>query len=268
MAMQVNVYAKDGTKQSAVSLPAVFSELVREEVIARAVLAHYSRLRQAYGASPLAGKKHSVDLSKRRRDYRGVYGHGISRVPRKIHSRSGTQFNWVAAFSPGVVGGRNAHPPKAEKIWEQNINKKERRLAIRSAIAATADKNCVARRGHLFREISCALDASCESLVKTSEVLSLLKALGLGPELERVAQRNIRAGHATMRGRRYRKKVGPLVVVSGHCPLVRAASGIAGVNVISVDRLHAAALAPGCVPGRLTVWTAPALEKLDKGLFV
>jgi|SRR3989344_432227 len=268
MATKINVYAKDGSKQSSVDLPLVFSERVREDVISRAVLAHYSRERQAFGSSPLAGKKHSVDLSKRRRDYRGVYGHGISRVPRKILSRSGTRFNWVGAFSPGCVGGRNAHPPKAEKIWEQKINKKERRLAIRSAIAATADKTVVAARGHLFKEVSCVLDDACEALAKTSEVLSLFEVLGFGPELERVAERSIRAGRGTMRGRRYKTKVGPLVVVSKNCPLVKAASGISGVEVVTVDRLHAAALAPGCVPGRLTVWTASAMAKLKEGLFV
>ncbi len=98
-------------------LPAQFKGLVRPDLIKRAVLSLQSNKRQAYGASPEAGKRHSAELSRRRRKYRGSYGHGISRVPRKILSRSGLRFNWAGAVAPGTVGGRRAHPPKTEKIW-------------------------------------------------------------------------------------------------------------------------------------------------------
>ena len=85
------------------------------KLIKRAVLTLQNNKRQRYGANPEAGKKVSAALSKRRRKYRGSYGHGISRVPRKILSRRGTSMNWQGAFAPGTVGGRRAHPPKAEK---------------------------------------------------------------------------------------------------------------------------------------------------------
>ena len=37
--------------------------------------------------------------------------------------------NWVGAFAPGTVGGRKAHAPNAEKIFDKKINKKENRKA-------------------------------------------------------------------------------------------------------------------------------------------
>ena len=55
--------------------------------------------------------------------------------------RRGTQFMWVGALAPGTVGGRKAHPPKASKIWNLKINKKERAKAIRSALGGSAKES-------------------------------------------------------------------------------------------------------------------------------
>ena len=52
-----------------------------------------------------------------------------------------------AAFIPQATGGRKAHPPKTERIIHEKINRKERRLAIRSAVAATANREMVEGRG-------------------------------------------------------------------------------------------------------------------------
>ena len=106
-------------------LPKQFKEDIRPDLIKRAFLAIQSHKRQAYGSAPEAGKRASAKLSRRRHKYKGAYGHGISRVPRKILNRSGTRFSWVGAVAPHMVGGRRAHPPKADKIIEQKINKKE-----------------------------------------------------------------------------------------------------------------------------------------------
>ncbi|MFA6088955.1 MAG: 50S ribosomal protein L4 [Candidatus Woesearchaeota archaeon] len=267
MAKKANVYKDDGEKVSSITLPDVFDEFVRKDLISRAVLAVSANSRQKYGAAPLAGKRHSVDVKKRRRDYKTCYGHGMSRVPRKVLSRSGTRFSWVSAFAPGTWGGRNAHPPKSQKNWEQKINIKERRLAIRSAIAATSDKEIVSARGHKFQEVTCILDDACENIEKTKDVLLLLEKLGFTEELERIEGRQIRAGKGKLRGRKYKSKTGPLIVVSKNCPLAKSAANIVGVDVVTVNFLNAAKLAPGCMPGRLTLWTKGAIEKLKDGLF-
>ena len=146
--MKLNIISASKEKKKEIDLPSQFNEEVRPDVISRAVFAIQSNKRQPYGASPEAGKRASAEISRRRHDYRGSYGHGISRVPRKILTRRGTRMYWVGAFAPGTVGGRRAHPPKAEKNYSQKINKKERRKAIRSAIAASIIKELVEQRGH------------------------------------------------------------------------------------------------------------------------
>ena len=148
--MKLDVLNLDGGKSGSIELPKQFEEAKRPILIKRAVEVLQANRRQRYGAKPEAGKNYSVRISKRRRDYRTSYGHGISRIPRKVMSRRGTRFNWEGAFAPGTKGGRRAHPPKAEKIWVKKINKKENRKAIRSALACTFDKDMVKARGHLI----------------------------------------------------------------------------------------------------------------------
>jgi large subunit ribosomal protein L4e len=263
--MKLKILDHSNSEKGSKELPPVFNEEVRPDLIKRAVQAIQANSRQRYGADARAGKKCSAELSRRRRKYRGSYGHGISRVPRKIHSRSGTRFNWTGAFAPGTVGGRRAHPPKATKIWTVKINNKERRKAIRSAISATVVKEFVKERGHAAPESYPFIIADdFESLSKTKQVVDALKKLGFDKELDRSSEKTYRAGKARLRGRKYRKRKGPLFVVSKQCPLLRAASNVAGLDAVAVTDLNAELLAPGAVPGRLTLFTQSAVEKLDK----
>ncbi|MBI2580411.1 50S ribosomal protein L4 [Candidatus Woesearchaeota archaeon] len=264
--MKVPVIDAEKGNVGEVELPQQFSEELHPDLIARAVLAVQSSRRQPYGADPEAGKRYSAKISRRRHNYKGAYGHGISRVPRKTMSRSGTQFNWQGALAPGTVGGRQAHPPKAEKIFLKKINRKENRKAIRSALAATMVASVVSRRGHAIpKNYPFVASSGLEQLGKTRAVVNALGKLGLGTELNRVANRTVRAGKGKARGRRYRVKAGPLLVVSSeNCSLVRAARNIMGIDVAVVNRLNADLLAPGTFPGRLTLFTAAAIERLGK----
>ncbi len=251
-------------------LPAQFSEEIRPDIIKKAVLVIQSNRRQPYGADPEAGKRASAELSRRRKNYRGSYGYGISRVPRKILSRRGTRFNWVGAFAPGTVGGRRAHPPKAEKIWEKKINIKEKRKAIRSALAATLYPEIVSKRGHKVPEgYPFIIEGSFEGLSKTKEVIGALEKLGFSDELKRTEERKIRAGKGKARGRKYVTKKGLLIVVSDKCSLLKAAKNIPGIDVVKADKLNAEHLAPGTYPGRLALFTEKALDEIEKkGLFL
>lgn len=263
--MEVAVRSPTNTEEGKKKLPAQFAEPVRADLIKRAVEAIWSHERQPYSSDPRAGKKASAKLSRRRRKYRGSYGHGISRVPRKIMSRNGTQMSWVAAFAPGTVKGRRAHPPVASKIWTQKINDKERRKAIRSALAATVQKNVVTLRGHVLPpQFPFIVSNAFEALDKTKIVAEALGKLGLEQELSRGGRKKIRAGKGKSRGRKYRTASGPLVVVGGDCKLLRAAKNLAGVDVAEVNKLNASVLAPGAVPGRLTLFTVNAIDKLGK----
>ncbi|MFP4423725.1 MAG: 50S ribosomal protein L4 [Candidatus Woesearchaeota archaeon] len=261
--MKVAIKGKE--KDTKGELPEQFNEPVREDLIRRAVFAAENNARHAYGSDPRAGQKHSAELSRRRRKYRGSYGFGISRVPRKILTRRGTRFFWVGAQIPGTVGGRRAHAPKAEKKWGQKLNKKENRKAIRSAIAATAVAEMVSARGHKIpKDYPFILDESFESLKKTNEVIKYLKTAGLDEELNRSRQKTIRAGKGTMRNRRYKKRKGPLVVVSGSCEAIKATKNLPGVDVTLVNELNASVLAPGTIAGRATLFTAQAIERMKK----
>lgn len=267
--MKLNVIDAANNKRKEKELPSQFNEEVRPDLIKRAVLTIQSNKRQSYGASPEAGKRASAKLSKRRRAYRGSYGHGISRTPRKIMSRRGSRLNWVGAFAPNTVGGRRAHPPKAEKIWKKKINEKERRKAIRGAISATILKDFVKERGHIVPDsYPFILDNKIENLSKTKEVKDFLKNIGFEKELERVAKKKVRAGRGKSRGRKYKKKSGPLIIVSKKSKISYGAKNILGIEVVEVRKLNAELLAPGANPGRATLWSESAIDVLGKeGLF-
>jgi len=261
--MKVKVFDQNGQSTKEVELPIQFSEPIRLDLIKRAVLTIQSNKIQPYGVKPEAGKRQVSYVSKRRNDYKSTYGIGQSRTPRKIMSRSGSQFNWTGAFAPQTVGGREAHPPKASKIWALKINKKEMFMALRSAISASALIELVKSRGHHAVIAPVILDGA-ENLKKTSEIKKLLQNLKLDSELERVSERSIRAGKGKARGRKYKVKKGPLFIVSKDCDLLKSAKNLLGIDVAIVDKIDVELLAPGTVPGRLTIWTLPALERMNK----
>ncbi|SRR3989344_1925766 len=263
--MKKTVYSITGEKLNEVNLPNQFNEEYHPDLIKRAVLAVQANKRQPYGAHPEAGKRYSAKISRRRRDYKTSYGHGISRVPRKTIWRRGMQFGWIGAFAPGTVGGRRAHPPKAEKVWEQKINIRERRKAIRSALGAVLDETLVRSRGHIIPDnYPFIVESKLESLQKTKDAKNALDKLGFKKELERVAEKKLRAGKGKIRGRKYRARIGPLIVVSSDCPLSKSAGNIPGTDIINIKNINAELLAPGTMPGRLTIFTDKALEILEK----
>ncbi len=254
---QVNVYTLSGKAARKVTLPKIFQTPFRPDVIRRAVITLQSHRIQPQGRDIMAGKRTTAESL-------GV-GLGISRVPRvkgSYYRRAGQ-----GAFAPGTVGGRQAHPPKVEKRIYKHINKKERLLAIRSAIAATADKGLVASRGHIIEKVpSLPLVVSdrIQRIKKSSKVKKVLEALGIWPDVDRVkSRRKIRAGRGKMRGRKTKRGVGPLIVVSEDKGIKKAASNCPGIDVVEVESLNAELLAPGTHAGRLTIWAESAIKKLN-----
>src|SRR3990167_851201 len=144
--MKANVLDIEGKKAREIELPSFFSEKIREDIVAKALEAN--KTMQPYAPSLVAGKQHSASgiVRHARRKWRTAYGKGISRVPRKIMSNRGTQFNWVGAEIASTRGGLRAHPPKTvSMINTKKINKKEMKIALISAINATADKKKIGR---------------------------------------------------------------------------------------------------------------------------
>lgn len=106
------------------------------------------------------------------------------------------------------------------------------------------------------------------AIVKTKAAISLLKAVGAGPDLVKVQKsRKLRAGKGKLRGRRYRQRRGPLVVYNPETDgkeLVKAFRNIPGVETSSVYALNLLQLAPGGHLGRFIIWTSSAFAALDE----
>jgi large subunit ribosomal protein L4e len=201
----------------------------------------------------MAGKKNTAESRHA--------GLGISRVPR-LKERGQR-----AAFAPGTVGGRSAHPPESKKNIKKKLPKKEMRLALRSAIAATASKEAVASRGHMVEDVPdfpLVVVDDIQSLKRTKDIEDALINLGVWSDIFRVKEsRKIRAGKGKMRGRKMKQAVGPLLVITKNDGVAEATRNLPGVEVASVENLNAELLAPGTHAGRLTVWTNSAFEKLE-----
>jgi len=237
-----------------INLPTVFNTPLRPDVIKRAVIALQSHRRQPQGRDPMAGKRTTAES-------RGV-GFGIARIAR-LKGGSGR-----GAFAPGTVGGRIAHPPLSRKKIFKRIPKKEKRLALLSAIAATASKETVTSRGHSIEDvpgIPLIVTDDLESLKKTKEVEETLTHLGVLSDIYRVREsRKVRAGKGKRRGRKMKQAIGPLLVVVENKGVMEAARNVPGVDVATVNNLNPETLAPGAHPGRLTIWTGGAIEKLNQ----
>jgi large subunit ribosomal protein L4e len=245
--MNATIRDLDGEDAGTLELPAVFETPFRPDLIKRAVVAAQANRKQAYGADPYAGMRTPAESFGS--------GRGMAHVPRE---------NGQGRRVPQTVGGRKAHPPKAEKDQGKDINKKERKLAIRSAIAATGDAELVRERGHQFDddlELPLVVDDEFEELLKTTEAAAAFEALGIHADVDRADDRTIKAGRGKTRGRKYRRPSSVLVVTSDEPS--RAARNLAGVDVATAASVDAEDLAPGTQAGRLTLWTESAIEEVS-----
>jgi len=247
--MQVTVRDLDGDDAGTLDLPRVFEEPVRPDLVKRAVLAAQANRTQEYGSDEYAGLRTTAESQGS--------GRGMAHVPRA---------NGQGARVPQTVGGRRAHPPKAEKDHGLDLNDKERKAAVRSAVAATTDSELVAERGHDFdedTELPLVVSDEFEDLVKTKEVAAFLDAVGVHADVERADEgRTVRAGQGTLRGRKYKEPTSILFVTSSESGPSKAARNLAGVDVATGREVNAEDLAPGAEPGRLTVWTESAVEEV------
>lgn len=253
--MKAQLYSSKGEKKSQVDLPKNFSVQIRTDIVKKYFEA--DKFIQPYGPFQFAGLRQSASgtISHQRHDWKGHYGRGISRAPRKTMWRRGTQFFWVGANVPGARGGRQAHPPKGIGA-EKKINKKEIKLAFDSAFAATANKELVVKRYSSLDKIE-HVPFVVESLpTKTKEFKQLIKTIfGENANLA-FKNREIRAGKGSMRGRRYKSNAGVLILV-GKDEKIK----LSGFDIKPITEVAIADLWP---LGRLTIYTHKALESLNK----
>ena len=143
--MKLAILNKEGKKVKEIETD-LFEEPVREDIIYKVVEAE--KIIQPYSSKFRAGMDRSAsgNVRHRRHVWQTHYGRGMSRVPRKVMSRRGTQLNWEAAGYPGAKGGSRAHPPKILSMVPKRINKKEQSVALNSAISASANSERITSR--------------------------------------------------------------------------------------------------------------------------
>lgn len=263
--MKTAVYDLKGKKTKEIETPKFFTQKVREDLIFKVLETEKSK--QPYAPSPVAGKQHAAKgkIVHRRHVWRSGYGRGNSRVPRKIFSQKGNQFNWEAAEVPQARGGMRAHPPKIlGMINTKKLNKKERRIALISALSATANSKYILKRYDSLKQkkierIPFIIEGKVKN-IKTKEFVAGIKNI-LGDLFEVALQKKkVRAGKGKMRGRKYKKNAGLLVVI-GNKEELRTK----GIEIKKVSELGVNDLAKG-EPGRLTIYTEESIKEISRKL--
>jgi large subunit ribosomal protein L4e len=259
MTKTVSLYDMEGKSIGRVELPKFFETPVRPDLIRRAVVALRSHMFQPQGRDPMAGKRNTAQSL-------GV-GHAMSRIPR-IKGDRYPKAN-QAAFAPGTVKGRLVFPPVPTKRIRKRINRKELKLAMLSALAATSSRELIKARGHRItedREFPLVISDDIEHLTKSSEAEDLLKKMGIWDDLLRASNRKHRAGRGSVRGRPMKHPVSALVVVEKRGAAETAFRNFTGVEVVDAASLNVDDLAPGTHPGRLTMWSESAIKAIGNRL--
>lgn len=264
--MKTKVLDIHGKKTKEIQLPSFFSRSIRRDIIAKVLEAKKSK--QPYSSSPVAGKQHSASgkIVHRRHVWKSGYGRGISRIPRKITSRRGSQFNWIGAEISSTRGGRRSHPPKSiSMINTKKINKKELKIALISALVSTINKKEVAKKYERLNEkelerLPLIVESKLTTL-KSKELKSSLKNI-LGEKIFEVIskKKSVRSGRGKSRGRKYKKNAG-LLLITGKEEKLKTNS----FDVVNVNNLSVLDLAKGEI-GRLTLYTEQSIKDLGEKL--
>jgi large subunit ribosomal protein L4e len=252
--VKAKVTGLDGKESGEMELPAVFDTPYRPEVIHKVYINVLSHSYQRQGRYPAAGEMVSAESRNT--------GLGIARLARA--RGEGFPRAGQAAGVAGVRHGRVAHPPESWKMIYKKINHKERQLGLCSAIAVTAKKELVQRRGHkIDNDVSLPLVVSneIESIIRTKDLKGLLIRLGLGDDIARASLvRKARTGTARRRGRSSRSGTSALIIVGNDSKLVSLSRSIPGVDIKHAKDIGILDLVPGSKPIRLTIFSQGAIE--------
>ncbi len=260
--MKIQILSIEGKKVRELTT-SLFEEPIREDLIRKIV--ESEKIWQPYSPRYRAGMDRSASglLSKRRHVWKSNRGKGLSRVPRKIMSRRGTQFNWVGAIVPSTRGGRRAHPPKGS-VNLKKINKKEMQKALFSSLTYINSIEGLKKKYLSLedKKIDVKLPLVVESEIlklKTKEFLGALKNI-LG-DLYAVAiqKKTKRAGIGKLRGRKYKKNIGLLLIIGKEEDLK-----VKGIEIVKTNELTISDLASN--GARLTLFTENAIKELSKFL--
>jgi large subunit ribosomal protein L4e len=259
--MKAKLFSIKGESNKEIELPKIFSIKLREDIAKKVFEAE--KTQQPYGPNPESGKKHSASgiIRHLRHVWKSGYGRGRSRVPRKIMWRRGNQFYWVGAEASSTRGGRRAHGPKiVHQLMKKKINKKEKSLAFATGISATVNLELIKSRystlkNSEIKNYPLVFDSSILT-AKTKDFVKLLeKSLG---ELFNIAVPNkkVRPGKGKVRGRKYKKSPGVLIVIGSKEELKSNLFDVKKINEICMKDLYPL--------GRLTVYSEEAIKELGE----
>ena len=257
--MKVNTYTLDGKNDGSIELPLVFDTPIKYQLIHKAFVNLNSHRFQKQGRHPTAGQDVVADSND------PPTGRGMSRVARMKGGGGGRQGQ--AGEVASTRGGRQAFPPNVKKTIYKKLNKKENRLALCSAIAATSSKEIVMSNGHNIdnlKELPIIISDDIENVMKTSEMKKIITALNLIDDVKRLENRKPRTGKPTLRGRKSKIGKSILFVLSNSSKTENACSSIPGVDARSVNDLSILDLAPSSKPVRLTVYSKKAIDLISK----
>jgi len=262
--MKTPILDVNGKKTKELELPKFFSEKIREDIISKVLEA--KKTRQPYSPSLVAGKQYAASgkIVHRRHVWRSGYGRGMSRIPRKITSRKGMQFNWIGAEISSTRGGRRAHPPKTiSMINTLKINKKEEKIAFISSLSATANKKIISSRYQKIdekdlKEMPIVVESAITKL-KTKEILESFKKI-LGERVFKVLikKRSTRKGKGKLRGRRHKHNAGILFVIGKDEKIKTKALEIKNAGNLGVSDLSRGGA------GRITIYTEKSIKDLGE----
>ncbi len=248
--MKTQIYSVDGDSKGEIELPDVFSFKVREDILVKAFRIISLSNRHPYGSSPLAGTRRVGHTSRP--------GMGISRMPRIAGSSRAVEMG-------STKGGRSAHSPRSSKNLILHINKKEKAIAWKTAVAMTANADLVKKRGHQFSDelkFPVVVEDKINSINKAKEAKEFLENLGVWDDIERAKEKTkIRAGRGKMRNRKYRTPKSILIVSQSPSSL-KAFRSLPGVDIAYSKNISISKLAPGGVGGRLVIYTEGSIKEM------
>ena len=239
-----------------IDLPHVFRTPYHPAVMHKAYVSLLSHSFQVQGRYTDAGEIVSAESRNT--------GLGIARIARA--KGQGFPRAGQAAGVAGVRHGRMAHPPVSFRRIYKKINKKEKTLALCSAIAATSRLDLIARRGHKLSEnleLPLIVSNKIESLDKVNDLRKTLTKFGLEADLERARSRSRTVGGTSRRHGRS-SGVSMLILVSSNSNIIRLSRSLPGVDIKAVENLNLMDLLPGSKPIRLTLFSENAVNVLTK----
>ena len=262
--MKIQILNSQGNKTKEIETD-IFNSIdgkIREDILQKAI--EIEKIKQPYAPFYLAGKQAAASGKIRhgRRRWKTAAGRGISRVPRKIFWRRGTQFYWQAATIASTRGGRRAHPPKIlSMLKRKKINKKEKNIAFLSALALTASLEDVKKKYKSLedKKINIKLPIVVDDKfleIKTKQFLESLKKILDGLQDIVIQKKYVRAGKGKSRGRKYKKTAGMLLVTGN-----KENKKISGIEIKKVSQVRISDLASG--GARLVIYTEQAVKDLE-----